>query len=80
MSLTQVDLVEIERIIDEKLDEKLKYVPSKELFLQWMDKIMGELKTVREEHVILSGMLSEDSDRLEVLEKIHPGGKHLSAS
>jgi len=63
--LTQKDIDEIETIIDEKLDEKLKLLPSKDEFYEKMDEVMGELKAIREEQIASSGTLSEHSDVLE---------------
>lgn len=44
------------------------------------DEIMGELKTVREEQIILSSQHSrvvDLEDKVENLEKIHPHGQHV---
>lgn len=43
--LTVKDLDEIEKLIDRKLEEKLKNLPSKDEFFAYMDKAMGELQT-----------------------------------
>lgn len=63
--LTQKDIDEIEKTLDEKLDEKLKLLPSKDEFYEKMDDVMGELKAIREEQTAGSGILSEHSDVLE---------------
>ena len=80
MTLTQKDLDEIEQIIDQKLDEKLddriRNLPTKDEFFNAMDEIMGELKTIREEHTILTNQVSEHGNRIEQLETIHPKGQH----
>lgn len=59
MSLTKKDLDQIKYIVentfdekldqklDEKLTEKFRFVPTKELFLEKMDKLMGEVKVTR---------------------------------
>lgn len=44
--LTKHDLDQIEQLVDKKLDEKIKYLPTKIEFFQWMDKIMGELQFI----------------------------------
>lgn len=46
--LTQKDLDEIERIIDEKLDQKIKFLPTKDEFYTKMDELMGEVQDMRE--------------------------------
>ena len=48
MTLTQKDLDAIEELIDEKLDEKIKLLPTKGEFFSKMDEVMGELKAIRE--------------------------------
>lgn len=44
--LTQKDFDEIEEIIDKKLEEKIKFLPTKDEFYGKMDELMGELKTI----------------------------------
>lgn len=41
--LTQKDLDEIEEIVEEKLDGKIKNLPTKDEFFSKMDEVMGEL-------------------------------------
>lgn len=74
------DLMEvtIEEKLEAKLTEKLKYLPTKDEFYEQSAKIMKELKEVREEITVLSGRSSEDSDRIEELERIHSGGMHAA--
>ncbi|KKR86685.1 MAG: hypothetical protein UU32_C0012G0003 [Candidatus Woesebacteria bacterium GW2011_GWB1_41_10] len=60
--------------------DDLKYLPSREEFYKREDEIMGELKTMREEHTMLSNRIYNDQvPRLEKLEKIHPQGRHFAA-
>lgn len=63
--LTQKDVNEIGRLIEEKLDEKTKLLPTKDEFFSKMDEVMGELKAIREEQAIQSDTLSRNSDELE---------------
>ena len=70
--LTQKDFDEIERLIDEKLDEKIKFLPTKDEFFDSMDKLMGELKTIREQQEIITGKTSDHEDRIIKLEDFHP--------
>lgn len=63
---------------DQKIEEKqlvtrkdLKYLPTKDEFYKGMDSIMGELKTVREELTIISGLkrqVNNHEERLETIE------------
>ncbi len=69
MPLTQKDFDQIEEIIGEKLDEKIKLLPSKDEFFQKMDEVMGELKTTREEQVIIGHQTDNHEKRINALEK-----------
>lgn len=50
--LTQKDLDQVEEIVDRKLDEKIKFLPTKDEFFGKMDEVMGELKAIREEQEV----------------------------
>lgn len=89
MALTQSDIHKFENIVENKLDEKLeekfndkfRFLPSKDLFLGWMDKLMGELNKIREQQEILTGRASEHSDKLENHEtRIEKLEKHFPSS
>jgi predicted nuclease with TOPRIM domain len=67
--LTQQDLNEIGNLIVEKLDEKTKLLPTKDEFFNKMDIVIGELKTIREEHVLQGNTVSDHSDQLDNHEK-----------
>jgi len=66
--LTANDFEEIEKIIDEKLDEKTKNLPTKDEFFGKMDEVMGELKTIREEQTVQGHRLSDHEDRITTIE------------
>ena len=70
--LTQKDFDEIEKLLDKKLDEKIKFLPTKDEFFSKMDEVMGELKTIREQQEIITGKTSDHDDRIEKLEDLHP--------
>lgn len=67
--LTLQDLLKIENIVDKKLDEKLdgrlKFLPTKEEFFSKMDKITGELKAVREAFELPTGQHTRVDDQLD---------------
>lgn len=72
MTLTIHDLDEIEKVVDKKIEERTKNLPTKEEFFDREDKIMGELKVVREEITILSGLnrkVNNHEDRIGKVEK-----------
>jgi predicted nuclease with TOPRIM domain len=63
--LTQNDIKVIEEIVEEKIGEKTKLLPTKQEFFSKMDEVMGELKAIREEHVLMSGKVADNTDQLE---------------
>ncbi len=72
MSLTKIDFKNIEELfktilnqilnlepgqtLDDKLDEKIGHLPTKEEFYTKEDEVLKELKTVREEMATLNGL------------------------
>ncbi len=71
MALTKSDLVEIENIVDRKLEEKLEEKLSQfrsDLYNK-IDPILKEIVDSRDERVIVSHRISEHGDRLEDHEK-----------
>lgn len=46
------------------LEENISHLPTKSEFYSWMDKIMGELKTVREEQTLITQHLSDHCDEI----------------
>ena len=64
------DLMEvtIDERLDGKLDEKLGYLPTKDDFYGMMDKVMGELKAIREEQAVQSQHLCDHQDRVQKIE------------
>lgn len=80
--LTKIDLSLIKNVVkitideeldvklDEKLDEKLGKLPTKDEFYGQTDKLMKELKDMREEHKMLSARVYEDHEpRIAKIEK-----------
>jgi hypothetical protein len=57
---------------DETLVRKddIKYLPTKDEFYNKMDKVMGELKAIREENTTLSGLNGKVNDIEERIEKV----------
>ena len=69
--LTQKDLEEIEKIVGEKIEEKIKLLPTKDEFFSKMDELMGELSNIRDEQTIVGHQVSDHEERLTALEEIH---------
>ena len=67
------DLVEVtvEEVIENKglvTNDDISHLPTKDEFHGAMDKVMGELKAIREEVSILGHQVSEHTDRLDRIE------------
>ena len=71
--LTQKDFDQIETIIDQKLEEKLKILPSKDEFFIQMGKLMKELQDLRKETTVLPQQIADLKDKVETLETLTPG-------
>ena len=78
MKLTDKDLDAIRQLVkitideglEEKLNEKLRYFPSKADFFSKMDDVMGELRTIRENQDLLTHRVYEDHEpRMTKIEK-----------
>lgn len=79
--LTKTDIDLIREIVKEEvngLKSEFSHLPTKDEFYQSMDKVMGELQTIREELTISYGQVSKHEERISDLEKIHPQGEHIS--
>jgi len=74
--LTQNDLDKIEVIVEEKVDEKTKNLPTKDEFYEQTLKVLKKLDNLEESMDIVSSKQSEHSDQIEALEKIHLQGTH----
>lgn len=57
----------IEIRLEEKLNEKIGLLPTKEEFFNAMDQVMTELKTIRQEQVVISHRLSNHDRKFESL-------------
>ncbi len=80
MTLTNSDFKNIRMLVKTTIDEDetlarkndIKQLPTKDEFFGREDKIMGELKAVREEITMLSGLnrkVNDHDDRIEKVEK-----------
>jgi len=58
----------VEEIIDEKLTEKIKLLPTKEEFFGRMDKLSGEIKASRDEQTLHQGQHDDIDSRLKKVE------------
>lgn len=68
--LTVRDLDEIGKVVDEKIEERTRNLPTRDELFEKMDKTMGELKDLREEHTMLSGRVYDNHQpRIEKIEK-----------
>ena len=63
--------------MEAQLAERLKAFPTRDDFFASMDRILGELKAIRDEQTSLSHLVVRHEDRLAVLEALHPDGQHV---
>lgn len=79
--LTQNDIKVIEDIVEEKLSDKIKFLPTKDDFYSKMDEVVGELKASREAFELHTGQHTRINDQLENHEKrIKKVEQHLHPS
>jgi predicted nuclease with TOPRIM domain len=69
MTLTQRDLDEIEKIVDDTVNENTRNLPSKDEFFEKMDEVVGEVKAMREEYSVVTKQVSDHEDRITKVEK-----------
>ena len=62
-------LDELEKTIDERLEEKIRFLPTKDDFFTRMDQLSGEIQTVREEQTLHLRQHEVVDERLERVEK-----------
>ncbi len=63
--LNQKDIAEIRKIVREEIGEETKHLPTKDEFYTKMDELVGEVKAMREEQIVISGKISEHTDSIE---------------
>ena len=79
MPLTKNDLNNIKSLVEVTIDENnklvskedIKFLPTKDEFYEKMDEVVGELKAIREEQTILSGVnikVNQLEERTDVIE------------
>lgn len=66
--LTYHDLEEIEKLVDERLDEKLKYLPTKDEFYKQIDIVIGRLDKIDKNVAAITYRSKDHADRLETIE------------
>lgn len=67
--LTQDDVKEIERIVEEKVGEKTKLLPTKDQFFQRMDELSGLMKKIDEKLDLHDGQHVRIDEDLNVIKK-----------
>ena len=60
--------------------DDLKYLPTKDEFYEENLKILKRLDDIELQMKMLSSRTYDNTDRIDVLEKLHPKGKHVFAS
>ena len=70
--------IKLDEKLEEKLNEKLGRYPTREEFFKSIDMIIGELETIRNEQILITGSQTGNEERISELEKIHSSGTHHS--
>ena len=65
IEVTVEDLIERKELVTKS---DISHLPTKDEFYGTMDKVMGELKAIREEQAVQSQHLSDHEDRIERIE------------
>lgn len=69
MPLTYGDIKQIEGIFDRKFDERFNLLPTKDEFFTWMDRIYGELMSIRQEMAIMGARTTRVTERVDQIER-----------
>lgn len=64
LMLTRNDLNQVREIVKEEIEQ----LPTKDEFFQMMDKVFGELRTIRDELKISRGRIDDHEERITSLE------------
>ncbi len=67
--LTQRDIEEIERIVEEKIGEKIKLLPTKDQYFERMDELSGQMKKLQETLDLHDGQHTDIHDHEEETDK-----------
>lgn len=79
MTLTQKDVDEIERIVDEKLEDKFPNLSQKiDKLITMVSNFVGRVDGLETEQTVQSKQLSELNDKVIKLEDLHPHGMHAT--
>jgi len=68
--------------LDERVksvEERLNGVLTRDEFLSRTDELLTELRTLRDEYLILTRRVYGHEDRIAALETIHPSGQHAES-
>lgn len=79
MTLTEKDIDQIERIVDERLEQKFPNLSERiDKIWEMLVKFAGDLQTLTNEFKIMNHHFSGQEKRIDNIEKIHPRGQHTS--
>lgn len=66
---TKDDLAELEKAVDQVIEEKMNFLPTKKDFFDRMDKLSHEIQDMRDESALHLGSHDELDERLSRVEK-----------
>lgn len=59
---------DVEKIVEDSLNAKMKFFPTRDEFFTRMDELYGEIQKMREEQTLHAGQHQQINDRLDTLE------------
>ena len=68
MKIVFPTIEQVSALVSEKLDEKIKYIPTKEEFFSRMDKLSKEIQDARDELTLHTGSHDDLTDKNENLD------------
>lgn len=60
---------EVGKIVEDKLNDKLRFIPTTDLFLTRMDKLSAEIQKIREEQIVHSDTHRQINDRFDRIDR-----------
>ena len=69
----------LEEVVERIVDEKMKFLPSKDEFYERMDHIAGMIQDMWDELAASNLALNRHEEKLDQLENIHPNFAHALA-
>lgn len=73
-----VFVYKLEEVVERIVDEKMKFLPSKDEFYERMDHLSGMIQDMWDELAASNLALNRHEEKLDQLERIHPNFAHVN--